>query len=114
MRISDWSSDVCSSDLARAHRADEDEVGCRIHGRMLAPHAAALTRPGLACAFRRRCRPHWRSAMTVAKVIAVNASSDNSVKDDVRHGLKHTSETAQGIKGVWGNQVTASPHHTGP
>src|SRR3546814_7212044 len=127
MRISDWSSDVCSSDLgqddlfaraeirlagafenggdagaglcldlavgvverqpeafsqppadrrlARAHRADEDEVGCRIHGRMLAPHAAALKRPGLACALRRRCRPHWRSAMTVAKVIEVDRKS---------------------------------------
>src|SRR3546814_7317859 len=150
MRISDWSSDVCSSDLAfenggdagarlrsdlaggvverqpeafgqppadrrlaRAHRADEDEVGCRIHGRMLAPHAAALTRPGLACALRRRCRPHWRSAMTVAKVIEVNASSEKSVEDAVRHGLKKTSETVKGIKGVWVNEIKAVTNDTG-
>src|SRR3546814_2233986 len=132
MRISDWSSDVCSSDLAfenggdagaglrldlavgvverqpeafgqppadrrlaRAHRADEDEVGCRIHGRMLAPHAAALTRPGLACAFRRRCRPHWRSAMKVAKVIEVTATSEKRAEADVGHGQKTTSDTGK-------------------
>src|SRR3546814_18055639 len=91
MRISDWSSDVCSSDL----------------------HAAALTRPGLACAFRRRCRPHWRSAMTVAKVIEVNASSEKSVEDAVRHGLKKTSETVKGIKGVWMNEIKAVTKATG-
>src|SRR3546814_1098606 len=27
MRISDWSSDVCSSDLVKEHHADQDEVG---------------------------------------------------------------------------------------
>src|SRR3546814_9786828 len=80
---------------------------------MLAPHAAALTRPGLACAFRRRCRPHWRSAMTVAKVIEVNASSEKSVEDAVRHGLKKTSETVKGIKGVWVNELTAVTNDTG-
>src|SRR3546814_10456539 len=51
--------------LARAHRADEDEIGCRIHCRLLPPHASALTRPVLACAFRRRCRPPWSSAFKV-------------------------------------------------
>src|SRR3546814_19571450 len=80
---------------------------------MLAPHAAALTRPGLACAFRRRCRPHWRSAMTVAKVIEVHASSEKSVEDAVRHGLKKTSVTVKGIKGVWVNEIKAVTNDTG-
>src|SRR3546814_10474480 len=83
-----------------------------MHGRMLAPHAAALTRPGLACAFRRRCRPHWRSAMTVAKVIEVNTASENSAEDAVRHGLKKTSETVKGIKGVWVNEIKAVTNDT--
>src|SRR3546814_14716215 len=93
MRISDWSSDVCSSDLAfenggdagaglrldlavgvverqpeafgqppadrrlaRAHRADEDEVGCRIHGRMLAPDRKSR-RVGTECVS--TCRSRW-------------------------------------------------------
>src|SRR3546814_4691176 len=32
MRISDWSSDVCSSDLALHHPGDQDGADCR-HGR---------------------------------------------------------------------------------
>lgn len=45
--------------------------------------------------------------MSVAKVIEVNASSTTSIEDAVRHGLKRTSETVKGIKGVWVNEIKA-------
>ena len=45
--------------------------------------------------------------MSVAKVIEVNASSKVSVEDAVKHGLKKTSETVKGIKGVWVNEIKA-------
>lgn len=45
--------------------------------------------------------------MSVAKVIEVNASSTKSMEDAVRHGLKKTSETVKGIKGVWVNEIKA-------
>src|SRR3546814_20338118 len=51
--------------------------------------------------------------MTVAKVIEVNASSEKSVADAVRHGLKKTSETVKGIKGVWVNEIKAVTNDTG-
>ncbi len=51
--------------------------------------------------------------MAVAKVIEVNASSEKSVEDAVRHGLKKTSETVKGIKGVWVNEVKAVTNDTG-
>src|SRR3546814_4334985 len=51
--------------------------------------------------------------MTVAKVIEVNASSEKSVEDAVRHGLKKTSETVKGIKGVWVNEIKAVNNDTG-
>lgn len=45
--------------------------------------------------------------MSVAKVIEVNASSTTSIEDAVKHGLKRTSETVKGIKGVWVNEIKA-------
>ncbi len=45
--------------------------------------------------------------MSVAKVIEVNASSTKSMEDAVRHGLKKSSETVKGIKGVWVNEIKA-------
>src|SRR3546814_2420930 len=51
--------------------------------------------------------------MSVAKVIEVNASSEKSVEDAVRHGLKKTSETVKGIKGVWVNEIKAVTNDTG-
>jgi flavin-binding protein dodecin len=51
--------------------------------------------------------------MAVAKVIEVNASSTTSVEDAVRHGLKRTSETVKGIKGVWVNEIKAETNDSG-
>jgi flavin-binding protein dodecin len=51
--------------------------------------------------------------MAVAKVIEVNASSTTSVEDAVRHGLKRTSETVKGIKGVWVNEIKAETNDRG-
>src|SRR5690606_41890550 len=51
--------------------------------------------------------------MAVAKVIEVNASSEKSVEDAVRHGLKKTSETVKGIKGAWVNEIKAVTNDTG-
>src|SRR3546814_11741938 len=44
MRISDWSSDVCSSDLPHQHRA-APELPVRIAARLCLPHAAARLEP---------------------------------------------------------------------
>lgn len=45
------------------------------------------------------------SAMSVAKIIEVNASSKVSVEDAVKSGLKKTAESVKGIKGAWVNEV---------
>ncbi|WP_226468964.1 dodecin family protein [Luteimonas panaciterrae] len=45
--------------------------------------------------------------MSVAKVIELNASSNVSIEDAVKHGLKKASETVKGIKGVWVNEIKA-------
>jgi flavin-binding protein dodecin len=51
--------------------------------------------------------PPRENAMSVAKVIEVNASSSKSMEDAVRHGLKKTAETVKGIKGVWVSEIKA-------
>src|SRR3546814_8914483 len=49
MRISDWSSDVCSSDLARRQRPVTDQILLAIRGHV----ADAVEAPGLARALER-------------------------------------------------------------
>jgi flavin-binding protein dodecin len=44
-------------------------------------------------------------AMSVVKVIEVNASSTTSMEDAVKAGLKKTAETVKGIKGAWVNEI---------
>ena len=44
-------------------------------------------------------------AMSIAKIIEVNASSSTSVEDAVKTGLKKTAETVKGIKGAWVNEI---------
>jgi flavin-binding protein dodecin len=44
-------------------------------------------------------------AMSVAKIIEVNASSKTSMEDAVKVGLKKTSETVKNIKGAWVNEI---------
>ena len=39
--------------------------------------------------------------MSVAKVIEISSSSDVSVEDAVRKGLKKVAETVKKIKGAW-------------
>lgn len=43
--------------------------------------------------------------MTVAKVIEVSASSNTSVEDAVRTGLKKVAGTVKGIQGAWVNET---------
>src|SRR3546814_1324015 len=68
MRISDWSSDVCSSDLARSGAVTRDDLGERHMAEARAPARrvfAALQRGGIGdrgiglqpCAQRRQLRP---------------------------------------------------------
>lgn len=43
--------------------------------------------------------------MTVAKIIEVNASSETSMEDAVKNGLKKCAETVKNIKGAWVKEV---------
>jgi flavin-binding protein dodecin len=44
-------------------------------------------------------------AMSVAKVIEINASSSKGVEDAVQHGLKKAAESVKNIKGAWVNEI---------
>ncbi len=39
--------------------------------------------------------------MSVAKVVEITSSSKKSFEDAIRKGVKKTSETVQGIQGIW-------------
>src|SRR3546814_9374177 len=54
MRISDWSSDVCSSDLRTAAR--------RLRGALRGCPANPMARPGCCCGPKRRCATIWRKS----------------------------------------------------
>ena len=41
----------------------------------------------------------------IVKVIEVTASSENSVEDAVKVGLRKCAETVKGIKGAWVNHI---------
>jgi dodecin len=43
--------------------------------------------------------------MSVAKIIEINASSQTSVEDAVRSGLKQCAKTVKNIKGAWVNET---------
>src|SRR3546814_9759346 len=86
MRISDWSSDVCSSDLARSCRADVRQGGhadggarrlqrdpaCRAaRGRRVGLHAPRLCRQGaeeLAKDLRRRSEEHTSELQSLMRI----------------------------------------------
>lgn len=51
--------------------------------------------------------------MSVAKVIEVFASSNTSVEDAVRSGLKKTAETVKNIKGAWVNEIKVTTDDAG-
>jgi flavin-binding protein dodecin len=44
-------------------------------------------------------------AMTVAKVIELNASSTKSMEDAVQTGLTKCAESVKNIKGAWVNEI---------
>src|SRR3546814_10478969 len=100
MRISDWSSDVCSSDLCRGHPArGRARPGCRPHGdgagiSLLAPQAAAPRRAAAALSLYRRCRPlrpgadlEDRTGGGTARPLQRRRLSDSSLRSE-----EHTSE----------------------
>ena len=43
--------------------------------------------------------------MSIAKIIEINASSNTSVEDAVRSGLKKCAESVKNIKGAWVNEI---------
>ncbi len=43
--------------------------------------------------------------MSIAKIIEINASSNTSVEDAVRSGLKKCAESVKNIKGAWINET---------
>src|SRR3546814_7332759 len=74
MRISDWSSDVCSSDLSRSHRLHQQRSRCRPHLRSPPEQSSASCRPGA-------CPECCRAAMRRAAAAAIHVRSE-----------EHTSE----------------------
>lgn len=52
-----------------------------------------------------RRHPNEGFAMSVAKIIEVNAASRTSVEDAVRSGLKKCAESVKNIKGAWINET---------
>src|SRR5690606_32522781 len=44
-------------------------------------------------------------AMSVAKVIELNAASNKSMEDAVQRGLKKAAESVKNIKGAWVNEI---------
>ena len=84
--------------LAGAHRSDQGEVRGGIHLRNLNKRAPSLAVPG-------NRRPREGNAMSVAKIIELNASSKTSMEDAVKTGLKKASETVKNIKGAWVNEI---------
>jgi flavin-binding protein dodecin len=44
-------------------------------------------------------------AMSVAKVIEINASSSKGIEDAVQHGLGKAAESVKRIKGAWINEI---------
>jgi flavin-binding protein dodecin len=43
--------------------------------------------------------------MSVAKVIEITSSSNTSVEDAVKSGLRKTAETVKNIQGAWVNET---------
>src|SRR3546814_20505667 len=72
MRISDWSSDVCSSDLEKKHRAGGQRDPAAFPVEQSADHRHPLKRP---CAVRRR----WRSGTGTMRSPIRNRSEERRV-----------------------------------
>jgi dodecin len=55
--------------------------------------------------FRQPAGPSRSDAMSIAKIIEINAASKTSVEDAVRTGLKKCAESVKNIKGAWVNET---------
>jgi len=84
--------------LAGAHRSDQREIGGGIHRHDLNKRPPSLAVPG-----NRRHQQGY--AMSVAKIVELNASSKTSMEDAVKTGLKKAGETIKNIKGAWVNEI---------
>ena len=49
----------------------------------------------------------------VAKVIEISASSDTSIEDAVKGGLKKASKTLKNVKSAWVNEIRAMTNDDG-
>src|SRR3546814_2262687 len=95
MRISDWSSDVCSSDLGRQPRADRGDL---LQARQQRPHLAALGGAALRpCArdvparpLRQGHLPQLRHAGSVRRQL--RALRRDVLADRAQRSEEHTSE----------------------
>src|SRR3546814_4650278 len=81
MRISDWSSDVCSSDLGRSIRRTAWRPGSCDRP------CQSCTRPASACSTSGRCAPHWKYEGTLPSRRCRRATSATG-----RRSEEHTSE----------------------
>jgi hypothetical protein len=69
-----------------------------------AAHGACLTRPRLGSTAA-DVRRSGKNAMSVAKIIELNAASKASMEDAVKVGLKKCAESVTNIKGAWVNEI---------
>src|SRR3546814_1400757 len=107
MRISDWSSDVCSSDLRRAVRArmDQDRIGAGSRDRRSHRHrsahagAAPRSRPldrGALPAPRRRSEEHTselQSLMRISYAVFCLKKKTTNTDERAKHATKKNTTT---------------------
>src|SRR3546814_12326396 len=104
MRISDWSSDVCSSDLDRQYRFTIADIETRLHVAVVQIDAACIDAFHLAAARRAR----WLKTLIV--VMLVEAIVDRIVEGDAAHA--HRSEERRvGKECVSTCRFRWSPYH---
>src|SRR3546814_11334660 len=97
MRISDWSSDVCSSDLGKGTRKAGWE-----RMRTLLSQAGSPDRPGLYIST--RCRYAWDTLPTLPRdardVEDVDSDAPDHAADAIRYGIIRSEERRGGKEGV--------------
>src|SRR3546814_1569638 len=110
MRISDWSSDVCSSDLASACGAKEAEAG-RLLGRKRTPIKVSTLAMD-----RSRIESHIRPLIGRRKVAAIRLPDIEAMQHDIAAGktAKPRGEGRGGVtrggKGVAARSVRSEEH----
>src|SRR3546814_2713893 len=74
MRISDWSSDVCSSDLCGADQSEGDGAGCRMCEQRFSSFQGNPRRNGSI----QRAVVYLRARRTIARISVLRAGEDRS------------------------------------